>query len=126
MKDPPEERADEASYKRSTRLGKKEGAFGLEAEGSHFRRRLVASGNGGTIVEVKRQQQDERRMTNSPGWVQNRGLYRAAGGQAAAGRPKLRVERRPFLAPEAVIFGVDFTGPHILCVICGYLIGVTI
>ena len=53
-------------------------------------------------------------MTNSPGWVQNRGLYRAAGGQAAAGRPKLRVERRPFLAPEAVIFGVDFTGPYIL------------
>ena len=72
---------------------------------------------GGTIVEVKRQQQDERRMTNSPGWVQNRGLYRAAGGQAAAGRPKLRVERRPFLAPEAVIFGVDFTGPYILGVI---------
>ena len=29
---------------------------------------------------------------------------------------KLRVERRPFLAPEAVIFGVDFTGPYILCV----------
>ena len=56
-------------------------------------------------------------MTNSPGWVQNRGLYRAAGGQAAAGRPKLRVERRPFLAPEAVIFGVDFTGPYILGVI---------
>jgi hypothetical protein len=37
-------------------------------------------------------------------------LYRAAGGQAAASRPKLRVGRRPFLAPEAVIFGVDFTG----------------
>lgn len=71
---------------------------------------------GGTIVEVKRQQQDERRMTNSPGWVQNRGLYRAAGGQAAAGRPKLRVERRPFLASKAVIFGVNFTGPQILVV----------
>lgn len=30
--------------------------------------------------------------------------------------PKLRVERRPFLAPEAVIFGVVFTGPYILVV----------
>lgn len=50
-------------------------------------------------------------------WVQNRGRYRAAGGQAATRRPKLRVERRPFLAPEAVIFGVDFTGPYILGVI---------
>jgi hypothetical protein len=49
--------------------------------------------------------------------VESCGLYRAAGGQAAAGRPKLRVERRPFLAPEAVIFGVDFTGPYILDVI---------
>lgn len=36
------------------------------------------------------------------------------GGQAAARFPKLRVERRPFLAPEAVIFGVVFTGPYIL------------
>jgi hypothetical protein len=26
------------------------------------------------------------------------------------------VERRPSLAPEAVIFGVDFTGPDILVV----------
>ena len=34
--------------------------------------------------------------------------------QATARRPKLRVERRPFLAPEVVIFGVDFTGPYIL------------
>ena len=24
------------------------------------------------------------------------------------------MERRPFLAPKAVIFGVDFTGPYIL------------
>ncbi len=31
-------------------------------------------------------------------------------------RPKLQVAREPFLAPMAVIFGVDFTGPHILCV----------
>ena len=56
-------------------------------------------------------------MTNSPGWVQNRGQYQAAGGQAAARCAKLRVERRPFLAPEAVIFGVVFTGPYILLVI---------
>jgi hypothetical protein len=56
-------------------------------------------------------------MTKSPGWVQNKGPYRAAGGEAATRRPKLRVERRPFLAPEAVIFGVDFTGPYILVVI---------
>lgn len=46
-----------------------------------------------------------------------RGRYRAAGGHAAARRPKLLVERQPFLAPEAVIFGVDFTGPQILVVI---------
>ena len=31
--------------------------------------------------------------------------------------PKLRVERRPFLASKAAIFGVNFTGPHILVVI---------
>ena len=54
-------------------------------------------------------------MTNSPGWVQNRRRYWATGGQAAR-RPKLRVERRPFLAPEDVIFGVVFTGPYILSV----------
>lgn len=39
------------------------------------------------------------------------------GGQGAAGRPKLRVKRQPFLASEAVIFGVNPTGPHILDVI---------
>ena len=38
----------------------------------------------------------------------------AVGGQAAARRPKLRVERRPFLTSKAVIFGVNSTGPHIL------------
>jgi hypothetical protein len=43
-------------------------------------------------------------------------FYRAAGGRAAARRPKFRMERRPFLAPEVVIFGVDFTGPYILVV----------
>jgi hypothetical protein len=43
-------------------------------------------------------------------------LTQGLGGQAAACRPKLRGERRLFPAPEAVIFGVDFTGPHILCV----------
>ena len=53
-------------------------------------------------------------MTNSPGWVQNRGPYWAAGGQVVARYAKLRVERRPFLAPKAVIFGVVFTGPYIL------------
>lgn len=53
-------------------------------------------------------------MTNSPGWVQNRGQYQAAGGQAAARCAKLRVERRPFLASNAVIFSVSFTGPNIL------------
>lgn len=31
-------------------------------------------------------------------------------------RPKLRVERQPFLAPEDVISGVDFTGSQILVV----------
>jgi alpha-glucuronidase len=56
-------------------------------------------------------------MTNSAGWMQNRGQYNGVGGQAAARHPKLRVERRPFLAPEVVIFGVDFTGPYILVVI---------
>ena len=40
-----------------------------------------------------------------------------AGVQAAARCPKLRVERRPFLAPYAVIFGVVFTGPYILVAI---------
>jgi hypothetical protein len=44
------------------------------------------------------------------------GQYNAAGGQAAARHPKLRVERRPFLAPDVVIFGADFTGPYILVV----------
>jgi hypothetical protein len=56
-------------------------------------------------------------MTNSAGWVHNSGRCKALGGQAAARCPKLRVERRPFLAPEAVIFGVVFTGPYILAVI---------
>jgi hypothetical protein len=55
-------------------------------------------------------------MTNSAGWVQNRRQCNGAGGQATARRPMLRVERRPFLAPEVVIFGVDFTGPYILVV----------
>lgn len=36
--------------------------------------------------------------------------------QGAAGRPKLWVERQPFLASQAVIFGVNPTGPHILVV----------
>ncbi|KGO75061.1 hypothetical protein PITC_047440 [Penicillium italicum] len=71
---------------------------------------------GGIIVEVERQQQDKRMMTKGPGWVQNRGQDNGAGGQATASRPKLRVERRPFLAPDVVIFGVDFTGPYILVV----------
>jgi hypothetical protein len=35
----------------------------------------------------------------------------------AAGRPKLRGERQPFLALKAVIFGVNPTGPHILVVV---------
>ena len=34
------EKADEASYSRSTRLGEREGGLGLDAEGSHFRRRF--------------------------------------------------------------------------------------
>jgi hypothetical protein len=37
--------------------------------------------------------------------------------KAAAGRGKIQVEMRPFMALVAVIFGVDFTGPHILAVI---------
>lgn len=41
----------------------------------------------------------------------------AYGIQGTKPSPKLRVEKRPFLAPETVIFGVDFTGPHILVVI---------
>jgi hypothetical protein len=48
--------------------------------------------------------------------TQDRERYRAVGGQGAAGRPKLRVERQPFLASKAVIFGVNPTGPHILVV----------
>ena len=39
------------------------------------------------------------------------------GGQALAQQPKLQVERRLFLASKVVIFGVNFTGPHILVVI---------
>lgn len=41
--------------------------------------------------------------------------------KAAARRGKIQVEMRPFMASVAVIFGVDFTGPHILGVIraCG-------
>lgn len=70
---------------------------------------------GGTIVKVKASTR-QRWMTNSPGWVQNRGREQAAGGQAAARCAKLRVERRPFLAPKAAIFGVDFKGPHVLYV----------
>lgn len=57
-------------------------------------------------------------MTNRTVWVQNKRQYKGLGSQAAARRPKLRVERRPFLAPEVVIFGRDFTGPYILVVIC--------
>ena len=77
---------------------------------------------GGTIVEVDRQKRDQKRMTNCPGWVRNRGRYRVAGGQAAARCAKLRVDRRLFLAPEAVIFGVVFTGPYILLIISGPVI----
>jgi hypothetical protein len=55
-------------------------------------------------------------MTNGAGWVQNRGQYNGAGGQATARSPKFRVERRPLLAPEVFIFGVDFTGPYIVVV----------
>lgn len=36
--------------------------------------------------------------------------------KAAARRGKIQVEMRPFMASVAVIFGVDFTGPHILVV----------
>jgi hypothetical protein len=43
----PKERTDRASYRRSMRLGEKEGALHWDAEGGHFRRRLVASGNRG-------------------------------------------------------------------------------
>ena len=53
-------------------------------------------------------------MTNSARWVQNSGV---TGQWAVKGRldsPKLRVERQPFLASKVVIFGVIFTGPHIL------------
>jgi hypothetical protein len=57
-------------------------------------------------------------MTNGARWVQNSdGAGRRAVKQALARPPKLRVERRPFLASKAVIFGVLFTGPHILLVI---------
>lgn len=40
--------------------------------------------------------------------------------KAAARRGKIQVEMRPFMASVAVIFGVDFTGPHIL-VVTSYL-----
>lgn len=40
--------------------------------------------------------------------------------KAAARRGKIQVEMRPFMASVAVIFGVDFTGPHILVVIFDY------
>ena len=48
---------------------------------------------------------------------QNTGHRRPVRGQARACRPKLRVERRPFLASKAVIFGLNFTDLHILVVI---------
>lgn len=36
-------------------------------------------------------------------------------GWSSGGLPlEVMVERRPFLAPEAVIFGVIYTDPHIL------------
>jgi hypothetical protein len=48
--------------------------------------------------------------------VQNRVVTGPVGGQGEAGRPKLQVEREPFLASKAVIFDVNPTGPHILVV----------
>ncbi|KAJ5888155.1 hypothetical protein N7495_008196 [Penicillium taxi] len=47
----------------------------------------------------------------------------AVGDQEASCRLKLRVERRPFLAPEAVIFGVIFTGPYSVPVNCLFELG---
>jgi hypothetical protein len=35
------------------------------------------------------------------------------GAQGVAERPKLRVEKKPFLASKAVIFSVNSAGPHI-------------
>jgi hypothetical protein len=40
------------------------------------------------------------------------------GREAPARPPKLRVERRPFLAPKVAIFGVLFTGPQL--VVCNW------
>jgi hypothetical protein len=37
-------------------------------------------------------------------------LLDPVGGQGAAGHPKLRVERQPFLASKVVVFGVNSTG----------------
>lgn len=42
--------------------------------------------------------------------------------KAAARRGKIQVEMRPFMASVAVIFGVDFTGPHILVVMARHII----
>jgi hypothetical protein len=58
--------------RRGPRVSMQRGAiFGAVLVASQWKRREQSL--------VKRQQQDQRRMTNSAGWVQNRGLYRAAG-----------------------------------------------
>lgn len=49
-------------------------------------------------------------------WVQDRGHYRASGVQAVTSCLELWVESQPFLVPEDVILGIEFTGPHILVV----------
>lgn len=42
------------------------------------------------------------------------------GGQGGPAAGCYEVEREPFLESKAVIFGVDYTGPHILlAVLCG-------
>jgi hypothetical protein len=61
------------SHSRSTRLGKNEETLDLDAEGSHFRRRFGRQWKLWELVEVERQQQDMRWMTNSASWLQNRG-----------------------------------------------------
>ena len=69
----PEGREDEASYRRSTGLGEKEGDLDL-AGGEPFSASFWSPvETRGTTVLVERQHQD-RRMTNSAGWVQNSGV----------------------------------------------------
>jgi hypothetical protein len=75
----PEERENNASYRRSTEQGEKGGDLAL-AEGELLSASFLSPvETRGTTMSVERQHQD-RRMTKSAGRVQNSGVYRAVSG----------------------------------------------